>query len=363
FQFIAGAPPPPGAFAVDLPVDDLIQRGLKEAFDLERIQKFLGSRLKSPAEKDLVGFQSLEKLKLTPAEFRLSRMIDGKKTVDAIAKEWAAGDAAKEMRAFQILFLMEEAGMVRLNEWVEPRAPGSTGPAPAAKPVVNLEELKKTLAEYEKKTLFEVLGVSKTSTPSDAKKAYFALAKKYHPDTIPTDASPEHRKLVEQIFAIIGRANSVLEDPKQREQYLMDLEVGGDGANLEAEGLLNAELEFQKGEFFLLKKKDAAQAEKHLAIALKLNPKEGEHHILWGWLLFLKSKGGAAAEAEKYILNGLKMRENNVAVGFLFLGHIYKAKNDIAKAEKYYQKCVSIDEKNAEAMSELRVIAMRKGKK
>jgi cytochrome c-type biogenesis protein CcmH/NrfG len=52
-----------------------------------------------------------------------------------------------------------------------------------------------------------------------------------------------------------------------------------------------------------------------------------------------------------------------VPSAFLFLGHIYKGLNDMEKAEKAYRKCVSLDEKNQEALSELRVIAMRKGKK
>ena len=41
----------------------------------------------------------------------------------------------------------------------------------------------------------------------------------------------------------------------------------------------------------------------------------------------------------------------------MFLGHIAKAANDLDRAEKCYRKCISLDDKNQEAMSELRVIA------
>lgn len=350
FQFQAGAAIP-ASHPLDINIEDLIGRGLKEAFDLERLQRAFGTRMKSPVGKDLVGIQNVDKLKLQPAEFRLSRMIDGRKTVDAIAKEWAGGDAVKELRGLQVLYLMAEAGMIRLEETAEVKKAG-----------VDLNELKKFLVSLEGQTFFEVLGVTQAASPADAKKAYFNLAKKYHPDTIPVDASPEHRKIIEAIFSIIGRANQVLGDPKQRDTYVKDLAVGGTGASLEAENILQAEIEFQKGEFFLLKKKDIPQAEKHLATALKLNPREAEHHVMWGWLVYSKSKGASAQEAVKHIEAGIKIRDN-IPNAYLFLGHILKAKGEIDKAEKFYRKCVSLDEKNTEAMSELRVIAMRKGKK
>lgn len=340
---------PPSNLALELPIEDLIHRGLKEAFDLDRLQRALGGRLRAPAEKDLVRIADVERLKLTPAEYRLSRMIDAKKTPEAIAKEFAAGDAAKELRALQILYLMTEAGMMRFAETQETK-----------KAAAEMEGLRAKLVQLEKGTLFDALGLKKDAGVIEVKKAYFALAKQFHPDTLPTDAPPEARKLIEGIFSIISRANQVLQDQKQRDEYLRELEGADATAGLDADNILNAEMEFQKGEFLLLKRRDLAQAEIHLTAALKLNPNEAEHHVLWGWLVWLKSK--KPAEAIKHMEAGLKLRPN-VASAWLFMGHIYKAQNDMEKAEKAYRKCISIDEKNAEAMSELRLMAMRKGKK
>lgn len=348
YVFTQGATSPSN-LSLDLPLEDLIQRGMKEAFDSDRLIKAFGGRLKAPAEKDLVRIADVEKLKLTPAEFRLSRMVDAKKSPEAIAKEWAAGDAAKELRALQVLYLMTEAGMLRFAETQETK-----------KAAAEIEGLKAKLVQLEKGNLFEALGLTKEAQVADVKKSYFALAKQFHPDTLPTDAPAEARRLIDSIFSIISRANQTLQDPKQREAYLKELDVGGAAATAEAENIMMAEVEFQKGEFFLLKKRDIAAAEKHLAAAMKMNPKEAEHHVHWGWLVFLKNKN--AAEATKHIEAGLKLREN-VAVAWLFLGHIAKAKPDMEKAEKCYRKCLTFDPKNNEALSELRVIEMRRGKK
>jgi molecular chaperone DnaJ len=58
-----------------------------------------------------------------------------------------------------------------------------------------------------------VLGVSKTATDDELKKAYRVLAKKYHPDMNPGDAEAEKK------FKEASEAYSVLSDPEKRRQY------------------------------------------------------------------------------------------------------------------------------------------------
>ena len=63
------------------------------------------------------------------------------------------------------------------------------------------------------KDFYRVLGVSKDVTPADLKKAYRKLARKYHPDSNPGNASAEAK------FKELSEANSVLADPAQRKEY------------------------------------------------------------------------------------------------------------------------------------------------
>ncbi|MBV9387903.1 MAG: DnaJ domain-containing protein [Chroococcidiopsidaceae cyanobacterium CP_BM_ER_R8_30] len=63
------------------------------------------------------------------------------------------------------------------------------------------------------KDYYEILGVSKTASQDDIKKAYRKLARKYHPDLNPGDKEAETR------FKEINEANEVLSDPEKRQKY------------------------------------------------------------------------------------------------------------------------------------------------
>src|SRR6266566_9885377 len=60
---------------------------------------------------------------------------------------------------------------------------------------------------------YEVLGVPRTATEDDIKKAYRKLARKFHPDVNPGDTTAEEQ------FKDIGEAYAVLSDPDKRKRY------------------------------------------------------------------------------------------------------------------------------------------------
>ena len=76
------------------------------------------------------------------------------------------------------------------------------------------------------KNYYEILGVPKTASQDDIKKAYRKLVKDYHPDLHPNDPACAAK------FKEINEANEVLSDEKKRKQYDFELEhpnAGGFG--------------------------------------------------------------------------------------------------------------------------------------
>lgn len=65
----------------------------------------------------------------------------------------------------------------------------------------------------QKRDYYEVLGVSRSASADELKKAYRVLAKKYHPDSNPGDKETEAK------FKEASEAYAVLSDPEKRKQY------------------------------------------------------------------------------------------------------------------------------------------------
>jgi molecular chaperone DnaJ len=69
------------------------------------------------------------------------------------------------------------------------------------------------MAATDKKDYYGALGVKKSASADEIRKAFRKLARKYHPDVNPGDKSAEEK------FKTLSEANDVLSDPKKRKIY------------------------------------------------------------------------------------------------------------------------------------------------
>ena len=94
-----------------------------------------------------------------------------------------------------------------------------------------LREAKRLLKMSQRKDYYKILGVERSASSDDIKRAYRKLALKHHPDRHST-AEPEVREEEEMVFKEVSSAYSILSDPQKKSRYDsgQDLdEMGGMG--------------------------------------------------------------------------------------------------------------------------------------
>ena len=116
----------------------------------------------------------------------------------------------------------------------------------------------------------------------------------------------------------------------------------------------------------LLKARKYQAALEAFSQAVGLNPDEGEFHVYRGFAMFMArgdDDAGHRRTCQEMILKGLQMRDNQLAIGFYFLGLIEKHAGDNERAAKMFRKALRLDGKLLEASRELRLLQKRTEKK
>ena len=91
------------------------------------------------------------------------------------------------------------------------------------------------MADKQKRDYYEVLGVSKTSTPDEIKSAYRKAALKWHPDKWVNGTDAE-KKTAEENFKEASEAYSVLSDENKKARYDRYGFAGMDGGSASGGG-------------------------------------------------------------------------------------------------------------------------------
>ncbi|MCS6873519.1 MAG: DnaJ domain-containing protein [Pyrinomonadaceae bacterium] len=163
------------------------------------------------------------------------------------------------------------------------------------------EEAEEALEEYlnrveHAENFYQVLNVSTQSTDEEIKKAYFSLAKRFHPDRFHKEAGTQLHERIQKAFSQIARAYETLKDERSRQAY--DLKIRNHmKSKTEARGESAAEEAFKEG-YELMTKEKYVEALPFLARAVFLEPGNARYRAFYGKLLSLDERHKFKAEAE-----------------------------------------------------------------
>ncbi len=152
-------------------------------------------------------------------------------------------------------------------------------------------------------------------------------------------------------------------DDKQRKRYDEYLRTGKKQESDEADRIVRAELQFQKG-LVLLRTQKFQEAINNFQWAVDLRPEEGEYFSYLGWATFRTdpASGETRAKALQYIKKGLELNKKQ-DTGLYFLGRVLKVSGRTQEALEAFRAAYGINPGNFDALREIRAMDLAKQEK
>jgi hypothetical protein len=318
---------------------------------------------------------------LTPDEaFVLSRAKDGPLTASGLVSISALSDAA----ALHAIYTLWLGGLLVRNDWqpafskasitamkgakleLRTEAKPFGGPVPAEKPpepsidpapkeVETLITLEAYLERVEKaETHYDILGVDVKAEADELKRAYFLLAKNFHPDRYHAEGGEKLRR-IQSAFTELAQAHETLKSAESREIYdyrmrkeLADREKrrASGGESDGQERIEQAAEHFERG-LTLLMDKDIEASLPFLARAVHFAPKNARYHAYYGKALSYDEKQRHKAESEMQA--ALKLDANNPTFRIM-LAEFFIEVNLLKRAEGELNRLLAVFPSNREAL-------------
>lgn len=232
--------------------------------------------------------------------------------------------------------------------------PPASGAAGATEAEQQLRQALLAVAPRAKeRDLFARLGIPDTGGREDAKKAFLAIARQFHPDRFSSPALADLEPVVKDFFAAVNEAYEVLADDRKRAEYL----VARKGkATVYAEA---ARVDFQKGEA-CVRTRDFARARGFLESAVRADPRpEYQAALAFACLSDPQRKDRERARG----LLEEAMKDPACDRAFYVAGILARDEGDEGTAERHFRAAVKANPRNADAVRELRIAESRRADK
>ena len=261
-----------------------------------------------------------------------------------------------------------------------PPPPSDDGPPPGPGPVIDAAEwarlptkekdrirgLRTMLATFEHQNYFEYFELSHEASPALIKKAYFKMARRFHPDAL-VDEGEVYRTMAESVFASISEAYEVIGEDESRDKYTRKHIHGekdeNDLAMERVQELLKAEGSYRAG-IRLLNQGKLGKAVEEFEAAVAADPEEAEYRGYLGFALFRANQHADYEKAlggEELLMESIAAKPQVAGLPHL-MGKIAMQRKDWSSARKWLRKSLKIKADNPEALREYkRVDEMIKG--
>jgi Flp pilus assembly protein TadD len=213
---------------------------------------------------------------------------------------------------------------------------------------------------------YQILGLERDAGGSEVKRAYYALAKRFHPDRFQRDADASLRPQIEAAFMKITQAYETLHDSRARSAYDLKLgtQIGAPDASQSA-GRANSSAgasaashlsrEQRAAESFMqglaaLKQNNLSAAVGLLGEAARLAPGQSRYHAFYGSALARDVRTRHQAEAA--LQTAIKLDGNDPAYHVMF-AELLRALGQTLRAERELERALALDPNHDAARRQL----------
>jgi curved DNA-binding protein CbpA len=346
FLFQEGPFPPEDVLTLNPSMSDLLYHQLKKHADTGLIREYLFDHIVNFSASPLKLFQHIT---MDEQDKAILSLVDGKTTIEEIVK----------LTPYEAVSVMQTVYALLEARILEIQMDGATSQGIAFEEVVDkiqdvpealIGKIEALYSRYKQMSYYEMLGIHQNAAEDEIKKAYFKLAKEFHPDlhfSLPRDMK---NKLLE-VFVYMTEAYLTLKDPQKRKEYLAP---GKRNQTDHIAPVLNEEIaeakygeglaSFRKGEF-----KKAAYA---FASALYFDNSVAGYHFFYGRALGEIGKYKDALEAFNKSL-ALKPADPDTLAE---TGHIYLKLGFSLRATGYFKQVLEKNPSHARAAEGMRLV-------
>jgi curved DNA-binding protein CbpA len=349
---------------------------------------FVSERFRNPTETISRPLKVNPTGNFLPAEsFILSRLDEPLKLSELIVLS-----GLREPEAHRLIYGLALSGLLKREYWQNafrtessktskeqtavPVAPADTVAQPEptdnwTSASIESEDLEKFFQRLKQATnYYEVIELPATAKASEIKAAYYAMARRYHPDRFHLKSGTRLRAQISSAFAQVTQAYETLTNPNARAAYDRRLErsrkLSPSAASAERTppvpqpverlkvdadrsetGFEQAEYNFREG-FGALQQGRINAAVNHLANAARLDPQKARYRAQYGRALAANGKTRRLAENE--IQAAIKLEPANASFRTM-LAELYFDLKFHRRAQAELDRALAIDPKNASAHS------------
>jgi curved DNA-binding protein CbpA len=359
--------------------------------------KFVAARFRNPNETiSRAADASTSGNNLLPTESFLLSRLDAPTSL----QELVALSGLRDLDAHRIIYGLALSGIVTREYWhhafradrAQPRKEAAAEAAPqttktreaqaaaeSAKEQADLETFLERLSNAN--DYYEIIDLPPGAAENEIKLAYYALARRYHPDRFHVQSgTPQHAR-ISSAFARITQAYETLTDPTARSAYDASLErsrrfAGSSRKAAKARSVFGStdgfefagapDVEFEEADQYFREGLGALQAGQlqlavtQLAAAARLSPRDARYRAYYGRALAAGEQTRRLAESE--LQAAVKLEPSN-AMYRTMLADLYFDLNFHRRAQTELQRALALDPNNAKAHALLRKIekARRRG--